>query len=126
MVAEERQRDFAEVDGIAQGKVWSGADALSAGLVDRLGNLDDAIALAAELGELPEDYGVDWIRPELSWSESLALRLEAGTRLTFRQLGVDWPRPAAMAIEPAVRDVENLLLMGREGRPVYWCACRVR
>lgn len=126
MVAEERNRDFAEVDGIAQGKVWSGADAQAAGLVDRLGNLDDAIALAAELGELPEDFGVDWIQPELSWSEALVLRLKAGTTLSLRTLGLEVPRPAAMVIEPAVRDVENLLLMGREGRPVYWCACRVR
>ncbi|MFZ9085499.1 MAG: signal peptide peptidase SppA [Steroidobacteraceae bacterium] len=126
MVAEERRRDFAEVDGIAQGKVWSGADAHSAGLVDRRGHLDDAIALAAELGELPEDYGVDWVQPELSWSEALALRLEAGTTRTLRGLGVDLPRPAVAVMEPAVRDVENLLLMGREGRPIYWCACRVR
>lgn len=126
MVAEERNRDFAEVDGLAQGKVWSGADAHSAGLVDQLGHLDDAIALAAELAQLPEDYGVDWVQPELSWSEALALRLEAGTTLTLRKLGLDLPRPAAAVMEPAVRDVENLLLMGHQGRPIYWCACRVR
>jgi len=54
------------------------------------------------------------------------LRLKAGTTLSLRTLGLEVPRPAAMVIEPAVRDVENLLLMGREGRPVYWCACRVR
>lgn len=46
------------VDVIGQGRVWTGEQALKIGLVDQLGNLDDAIAEAAKLAEL-EKYSVD-------------------------------------------------------------------
>jgi len=47
----------AQVDSLAQGRVWSGVDAKANGLVDELGNLDDAIAAAAEMAGL-ESYGI--------------------------------------------------------------------
>lgn len=43
------------VDAIGQGRVWAGGDALNLGLVDTLGGIRDAIALAAEMAEL-ESY----------------------------------------------------------------------
>ena len=45
---------FEEVDSIAQGRVWTGAEALKNGLVDELGSLDEAIKTAAELAEITE------------------------------------------------------------------------
>ncbi|SDW42270.1 protease-4 [Lutibacter oricola] len=56
-VANGRNMTVEEVDEIAQGRVWSGTEALKVGLVDELGNLDDAIAYAAELAETT-DYKV--------------------------------------------------------------------
>jgi protease-4 len=56
-VADGRNMTIAEVDSIAQGRVWSGVDAKDLGLVDEIGNLDDAIAAAAEMVDL-ESYGV--------------------------------------------------------------------
>lgn len=47
----------AEADSLAQGRVWSGVDAQRLGLVDELGNLEAAIAEAAEMAEL-EEYGI--------------------------------------------------------------------
>lgn len=44
---------------ICQGRVWAGADALKIGLVDALGNMDDAIAKAAELAKL-DNYKVTY------------------------------------------------------------------
>ena len=46
------------VDEIAQGRVWSGADALKIGLVDELGGLQNAIAAAAQEAKLGADYSV--------------------------------------------------------------------
>lgn len=46
-----------KVDEIGQGRVWSGADALSIGLIDEIGGLEDAIASAADLSSL-EDYRI--------------------------------------------------------------------
>jgi len=56
-VASGRNMAIDEVDSVAQGRVWSGVDALNNGLVDELGNLDDAILYAAELAEIT-DYKV--------------------------------------------------------------------
>ena len=42
---------IADVDKIAQGRVWSGTDAHNIGLVDSLGGLEDAVAYAAKLAE---------------------------------------------------------------------------
>lgn len=50
-VAVGRKMTFDQVDAIAQGRVWTGSDAIKNGLVDRLGNLDAAIAHAASLGK---------------------------------------------------------------------------
>ena len=63
-VAESRGMTTEEVDMIARGRVWSGQDAYELGLVDHLGNLDDAVAAAAELAELGDDYEVSYIEKE--------------------------------------------------------------
>jgi protease-4 len=56
-VADGRNMEIEDVDAIAQGRVWSGVDALNNGLVDELGNLDAAVSYAAELAETT-DYKV--------------------------------------------------------------------
>ena len=56
-VAQGRNMSVSEVNDIAQGRVWSGVDAKRIGLVDELGNLNDAIEAAAKMVEL-EDYGI--------------------------------------------------------------------
>ncbi|MHC0445987.1 signal peptide peptidase SppA [Flavobacterium sp. 3-218] len=51
-VAEGRKMTFAQVDSIAQGRVWSGSEALKIGLVDKIGGLNDAIAEAAKIAKI--------------------------------------------------------------------------
>lgn len=48
LVAEGRDMTVARVDEIAQGRVWTGAEALEIGLVDQIGTLEDAITYAAK------------------------------------------------------------------------------
>jgi protease-4 len=50
-VAVGRKMTFAQVDAIAQGRVWAGSEALKIGLVDKIGGLDDAIHEAAALAK---------------------------------------------------------------------------
>jgi len=57
-VATGRRRSAEEVEAVARGRVWSGQDALAAGLVDRLGGLRDAVAEARARGGLPDDAPV--------------------------------------------------------------------
>ena len=60
-VAEGRGLRQSYVDSIGQGRVWSGADAIGLGLVDQLGDMEDAIAFAAQKAELGDDFKVtDW------------------------------------------------------------------
>lgn len=56
-VAAGRNMSIEEVDALAQGRVWSGVDAKENGLIDELGNLEDAVAAAAEMAEL-DTYGI--------------------------------------------------------------------
>lgn len=56
-VAQGRNISVAEADSMAQGRVWSGVDAKRLGLIDELGNLEDAISEAAKMADLKE-YGI--------------------------------------------------------------------
>jgi protease-4 len=51
-VAIGRKKSIAYIDSIAQGRVWTGADALKVGLVDKIGGLNDAIASAVKMAKL--------------------------------------------------------------------------
>lgn len=55
LVAESRDLTIEQVDAVAQGRVWTGADALEAGLIDDLGGLDLAIDYAATAAGLVSD-----------------------------------------------------------------------
>lgn len=65
LVAENRNMTPQEVDAIAQGRVWSGLKAKELGLVDELGNLDDAIDAAAKMAGL-DNYDTLLIEKELT------------------------------------------------------------
>jgi len=54
-VAKGRNMKFEDVDAIAQGRVWTGSDALKIGLVDKIGGMDDALKAAAKLAKI-KDY----------------------------------------------------------------------
>lgn len=58
LVAETRGLRKTYVDSIAQGRVWTGEDALSIGLVDSIGGLQAAIAYAAAKANLSDDYRI--------------------------------------------------------------------
>jgi len=63
-VAEGRHLTPDQVEAIAQGRVWIGADAKAKGLVDELGGLDDALADARRRGKLPDNSPVDVYPPD--------------------------------------------------------------
>ncbi|MDQ6609395.1 MAG: signal peptide peptidase SppA [Bacteroidota bacterium] len=69
-VATGRKKDTAYIETIAQGRVWSGKDALQNGLVDRLGNLQDAINCAARMAKI-SDYGLREYPESEGWFSNL-------------------------------------------------------
>ena len=69
-VADGRKMSVAQVEQIAQGRVWLGNDALKIHLVDGIGSLDDAVKKAAQLAKLDEYYASEYQTPS-SWYETL-------------------------------------------------------
>lgn len=68
-VAQGRKMTRQQVDKIAQGRVWTGRDALAIRLVDRLGGLDDAVAIAAKQAGLKK-YSTTHLPAQRQWWET--------------------------------------------------------
>jgi len=60
-VAKGRNKDAQYIDSVAQGRVWTGAQARDRGLVDEFGGLDKAIEVAKQLAKIPADKGVEQV-----------------------------------------------------------------
>jgi protease-4 len=71
IVAASRHKTPQQVDQIAQGRVWDGGTAHQIGLVDGFGNLDDAIAKAAQLANLGDERGVRYLEPQKGFRDQL-------------------------------------------------------
>ena len=80
-VAEGRKKSYEDIDAIAQGRVWTGSEALGNGLVDRLGGLDVALDLAKERARIGKDAEVNLVvLPERKgFLETILERQEDGT-----------------------------------------------
>ncbi|MBV8405392.1 MAG: signal peptide peptidase SppA, partial [Gammaproteobacteria bacterium] len=76
-VATGRKKTTEEVDKVGQGRVWAGADAHRLGLVDQLGSFNDAARAAARRAKIT-DYALEFIEPELTWAQALAMQLRSG------------------------------------------------
>ncbi len=93
LVATERGMTAEAVDQIAQGRVWIGTQALELGLVDKLGNLQDAVESAAVLAEL-EDYDTKYIVRTLSDKELFWQNFLQGSASVFSGLDIE-PKTSA-------------------------------
>ncbi|HEU0310692.1 MAG TPA: signal peptide peptidase SppA [Sphingomicrobium sp.] len=72
IVAQARRKSPAEIDRIAQGRVWDGGTARQLGLVDGFGGMDEAIAKAAELAKLGEgERGLTYLEREPGFADTL-------------------------------------------------------
>jgi protease-4 len=87
LVADGRSSTPAAVHEIAQGRVWTGEKALELGLVDQLGDLNDAIVVAAELANL-EEYEVDYRRKPLTVYEQLLMEMNTNISASLSGLGI--------------------------------------
>ena len=73
-VSDSRSQPYDEIKSIAGGRVWIGSAAQELGLVDELGNVDDAINYAVQMADL-EDYQVEYYGQELSPEEIIIKEL---------------------------------------------------
>ncbi len=103
LVATSRHKTPEQVDQIAQGHVWIGLDAKSNGLVDQLGDFDDAVKKAAELAKL-KTWQLNWFVDEPSLSDLILGQMSASVHAMLPAAIQTWlPAPlSAMAL--AVKD----------------------
>jgi protease-4 len=77
--ADSRQTTPERIDAVAQGRVWTGRQAREQGLVDELGGLDRAVAIAKERAGIPADEDVELVvfPPRRTLYEALAEQFQA-------------------------------------------------
>ena len=122
-----RKKSRDEVDAIAQGRVWSGKDALKLGLVDRLGGFDDAVKAAAKRASLEEgNYSLDYLEPDLSWAQELAQNVKAWA--VGRVVAASPPTPGeallrSSALAPLEREAQRWSRMATPNHLYAYCFC---
>jgi protease IV len=121
-VAKARGKNYAAVDAIAQGRVWTGQQALDRGLVDQLGSLRDAVSDAAGLAKLGKDYPVRYQEVPLGGFERFLIGLNQSASVHVMQSwGIRLPNWFAQlsALAPELQLLRN----ARAGVPNVYADC---
>jgi protease-4 len=129
-VAQARNRSVAQIDAVARGRVWSGAQARERGLVDAFGGLQAAIDDAAQRAKLgkPDAYRVRYVEDAATPFERFFSRF-SGTAL-----GAHWLRESSLlqhllakASPQAARDLKFLQGVlenpGKPAKALAYCFC---
>jgi protease-4 len=108
-VADGRGKTRDEIHAIAQGRVWTGADARRLGLVDELGGLEAALAEARKLGGLPDDATIEEYPSELTLRDFMssfgAVQLPYGMTDAVAQVARELSPEAAVVVERTLRQL---------------------
>lgn len=112
LVAHSRNKTPEQIDQIAQGHVWTGTDAKANGLVDAMGDFDDAVAKAAELAKL-KDAKLSWYQDDPNFMDLLFSQMDVSVRAALPGTLKAWmPAPmvdvmASMRNQPGLFDNLN-------------------
>ena len=100
LVAQGRGLEVDAVDAVAQGQVWTGTQAMAFGLVDNLGDLDDAILAAARIAGV-DDYTWRYIEKPLSAGEQFAQQMITSLSLqaSLQSLQVSMQGPVGQVLK---------------------------
>jgi len=126
-VAKARGKDFAAINAIAQGRVWTGQQALDRGLVDKIGSLDDAIRDAAQQANLGKDFNVRYAEKPMGAFERFLTSVGSSTE-THVALSWGLRLPSWVAELPRLAPEFALFRTAEAGKPhVYaYCFCSPR
>jgi protease IV len=123
-VADARGKDYSAIDSIAQGRVWTGDQAMQRGLVDQLGGLNTAVDAAADLAHLGKDYSVRYQEQPMGTFARFVTSLNQNAMVsTLQSYGVRLPGWFAQL--PALAPELQMLRTSQVGQPnVYsYCFC---
>lgn len=108
LVANARKSTPEQVDKIAQGHVWTGQDAKANGLVDSLGDFDDAVAKAAELAKLKQ-WHINYYQVEPTVFDRIMDSMSASVRAMLPQaIQAMLPAPLASAASAVKAEGDKL------------------
>jgi protease IV len=116
IVAKGREMEKSRVEELAEGRVYDGRTALSFGLVDKLGTLDEAVQAAAELAGVT-DYNAEYIRPPATVSEQFFQFFSTRLPLLGARLTPD--APAVSRLKNALRTRMNDFLFLDDPQGIY-------
>ncbi|MDQ6647316.1 MAG: signal peptide peptidase SppA [Pseudomonadota bacterium] len=121
-VAKARGKSYASVDAIAQGRVWTGQQALERGLVDQIGGMRAAVADAASLATLGKSYPVRYAESPVGGFERFLVGLNNNASMHVLQ---SWGMhlPSWFAQLPAMAPELELLRNARAGTPNIYADC---
>ena len=107
--------------------MWAGADAHRLGLVDQLGSFSDAVKAAARRAKLT-DYAPEFLEPELTWVQALALQLKSRAAHALLRAGPGELAFAQVAqrFDPLTREVERLSRFSVPNRLYAYCFCEAQ
>jgi protease-4 len=117
-VAQSRKKTPEEIDAIARGRVWTGSQALARGLVDRLGGLDEAVALAKERAGIAADTDVELVTYPRRRSVYEAFSDQFGGSSDDASLARLWSRLGGRAHARAVAGATAPVRLFRRGEPL--------
>ena len=101
LVGKHRGMSVDQVDEVAQGRVWTGQDAMQRGLVDQMGDFDDAVILAAKLANM-ESYNLYWVEEPLSPAQQFLQDLVGQAKV---HLGLDISSVLPASLAPVARQI---------------------
>lgn len=123
-VAQHRHMKSAAVEAIAQGEVWTGADAKRIGLVDKFGGLEEATAAAAKMADLGPRYQVMYLEKPLSFTQRFLMDLANNSQSS---MGLKVPQAAIAPWFDRVMGVARELSVFDDPKGLYsFCFCDVR
>lgn len=121
-VAKARGKSYQAINAIAQGRVWTGRQALDRGLVDQIGGLRAAVAAAAKLAKLGAGYPVRYQEAPLGGFERFLVGLNQNASVHLLQSwGVRLPSWVAQL--PAMAPELELLRSAKAGTPNIYADC---
>lgn len=103
LVGDNRDMSLEAVDKVAQGRVWTGFDALNHGLIDQIGDFDDAVTEAAKMANL-ESYNLYWVEEPLSPTEQF---IQEFMKQVSISLGFDVQSLIPQSLLPVAKQMEQ-------------------
>jgi len=123
VVSEAREKSYDEIDEIAEGRVWTGEQAVERGLVDKTGTFQDAIEASARIAGLGDTYQIEWIEPQRSKLDEFFTEFMTGA---ISKLNLSVSAPANLPVswlKTMLNDLQFIAALQGKFTVAAYCLC---